>query len=172
MIHRTRNNHRNDEGAALILVLGFIVFVSAITSGLLGYISTTVRHRVPLDTIRAREYAADGGVEYAIAYVRGLPQPGQSCPPPAPPLPGVSYTPPTLNGVIIRVDCLDAPEQVHSGIYIFVQRNVVFTACEGVDPCTDATTIVRAQVNYQAPVVQSGPAVITRTYVQSWSVNR
>jgi hypothetical protein len=168
VIHRTRNNHRNDEGAALILVLGFIVFVSAITSGLLGYISTTVRHRVPLDTIRAREYAADGGVEYAIAYVRGLPQPGQSCPPAA----GVSFTPPMLNSVTIRVDCLDAPEQVHSGIYIFVQRNVVFTACEGAAPCNDATTIVRAQVNYQAPVVQSGPAVITHTYVQSWSVNR
>jgi hypothetical protein len=168
VIHRTRQSHQNDEGAALILVLGFIVFVSAITAGLLGYISTTVSHRVPLDAIRAREYAADGGVEYAITQVRGLPQPGQSCPLGS----GVSYTPPTLNAVTIRVDCLDVSQPVHSGIYVFLQRNVVFTACEGVAPCTDATTIVRAQVNFEAPVVQSGPAVITRTYVQSWSVNR
>jgi hypothetical protein len=170
VIQQARNNHRNDDGAALILVLGFIVFVGAITSGLLGYITTTVRHRVPLDAIRAREYAADGGVEWAIAQVRGLPQPGQSCPPP--PSAAVVFNPPVLNGVPIRVDCLDAPETVRSGIYFFVQRNVVFTACEGAAPCDDSNAIVRAQVNYQAPVVQSGPAVITRTYVQSWSVNR
>ena len=32
--------------------------------------------------------------------------------------------------------------------------------------------IIRAQVNFEVPAHSSPPAVVSRTYVQSWSVNR
>lgn len=163
---------RNDEGAALLMVLGFVVLVSAITGGLLSYLSTTVKHRVPLDAIRAREYAADGAIEDAITRVRSLAHPGSD---PCGNGPGnvSGHYVLTLNATTIRVNCTTANTAVIGGATVLQQTNIVFTACveAGVN-CTDGTAIIRAQVNYEMPVVQSGPDVVTRTYIQSWSVNR
>jgi hypothetical protein len=171
----------DDAGAALIMVLGFILLISAITSGLLGYISNSVRGRVALDTVRAREYAADAGVEYAISQVRGLPNQligghtGRPAEDPCAPAPG--YYAHTVNGVTIRIDCLNAFDTAASGGNNVQQRNVIFAAClQTGAPCTGATPIVRAQVNFEAGAapVSADPTkklVITRTYVQSWSVN-
>ena len=189
MKRESRIRRTDDAGAALIMVLGFILLISAITSGLLGYISNSVRGRVALDAIRAREYAADAGVEYAISQVRDLPNksfpgPGSMIshtgrPAEDPCAPAAGYYLRTVNGVTIRIDCLNALGSAAAGGNVVLQRNVIFTACPQATPsvpCTSATSIVRAQVNFQAPdaPVSPDPAkklVITRTYVQSWSVN-
>ncbi len=172
MMRVTPTNKRNDEGAALLMVLGFIVFMSAITGGLLSYLSTTIKHRVPLDAIRAREYAADGAIEDAITRVRSLAQP-RTAPCGSGPGNVSGHYQLTLNGTTIRVNCARANTFVIVGANPLEQTNIVFTACEenGFD-CTDSTAIIRAQVNYEMPVVQTGPAVVNRTYIQSWSVHR
>lgn len=188
MKRESRIRQTDDAGAALIMVLGFILLISAITSGLLGYISTSLRGRVALDATRAREYAADAGVEYAISQVRDLPN--QSFPGPGsmishtgrpaedPCAPVAGYVR-TVNGVTIRIDCLNALGSAAAGGNVVLQRNVIFTACLQATPsvpCIGATSIVRAQVNFEAPEAPVSPLpanklVITRTYVQSWSVN-
>jgi hypothetical protein len=76
--------------------------------------------------------------------------------------------PQKVNGFAIHVDCANAPALAPGG---FVQRNVIFTACEGTAPCKPANAIVRAQINYQASSL-AGTLTVTRTWVQSWSVNR
>jgi hypothetical protein len=51
---------------------------------------------------------------------------------------------------------------------VVAQRNVVLSACNDVgSSCLDAAVIIRAQVNFQQVA-----GVVTKTYVQSWSVNR
>jgi hypothetical protein len=155
--------HDAERGASLILAIAFMVVLGAIGATLVASITTGVHDRDILDRVRDREYAADGGVESSIARVRQLPPPG----------PGLAdcggpdhYS--ALNGVAIRVDCVNAWTLT---LAAFEQRNVIFTAC--VDetpsvPCTDANAIIRAQVNFQAA---GSPLRVTRTWIQAWSVN-
>ncbi|HEY7137713.1 MAG TPA: hypothetical protein VIB48_21850 [Acidimicrobiia bacterium] len=152
---------RDERGASLILAVAFMVIVGAISASLFSMITSSVNDRTILDGVRNREYAADAGVEFAIAQVRSLPAPGDTpC--------GGPYLRSAVDGVAIRVECSNDFAVTRSG---FQQFNVVFTACaqSGNTACGDATTpvIVRAEINYQRAATQ--PA--TRTYVQSWSVN-
>jgi hypothetical protein len=157
---------RDERGAALILAIAFMVVIGAIGAAVVTSVSSGVKDRVVLDQVRNRQYAADGGIEYAIAQVRNAPLPGPglaSCGDPA-------FTPPdhynhTLNGIHIRIDCANKSTIIPIGALL--QRNVIFTACVDLNtPCTSTKTIIRAQVNYE------GKTAITRTWVQSWSVNR
>ncbi len=171
-----RPDRANDEGAALILVLGVIVMVSAILGGLLSFIATSTRGRVPLDATRARQYASDGAVEYAIGQVRDMPNHNTVVAPIRPLRPAEDSCGPytqTLNSVAIRVDCENALQLVLAGGFVVTQRNVIFTAClNTVATCNDATAITRAQINFEAPdALSASPLIITRTFVQSWSVN-
>ena len=87
---------------------------------------------------------------------------------------------PALNGVDIRIDCADQLGAATSpdSADLFLQRNVIFTACVDTGTkCGQPTTpiVVRAQVNFEAHKGLEGskPALLlTRTWVQSWSVNR
>ena len=161
---KRRIDPREDRGAALALALGVMLMVGAISAGLLAFITTSVSARPQLDLVRDREYAADGAVEIAIARVRNIGGEGPTkvlCG-------GPDYV--TLNDVDIRVDCKDVPKLTFLG---YLQRNVIFAACiDSGLPCTDPsiTPIIRAQINYEA--TSTSPVVVTRTYVQSWSVNQ
>ncbi len=152
---------RSEQGAALVLAIGVMVVIGLIATTSLALITTSVNGRATLDAVRNRQYAADGAVEATIAHVRTVSSPGLGpC--------GGPYTYPALNKVAIHVDCVNVPTLTTSGA---LQRNVVFTACIDTGVlCTDSSAIVRAQVNYEATSI-SNPT-ITRTYVQSWSVNR
>jgi hypothetical protein len=152
---------RDERGASLILAIGFMVIVGAISASLFSMITSSVNDRTLLDGARNREYAADAGIEFAITQVRSLPAPGDTpC--------GGPYLRPAVDGVAIRVECSNDFGVTRSG---FQQFDVVFTACvqSGNTACGGGTTpvIVRAEINYQRAAGQ--PA--TRTYVQSWSVN-
>jgi hypothetical protein len=151
----------------LILAIAFLVVIGAIGAAVVTSVTSSFKGRIVLDQVRDRQYAADGGIEYAIATVRAKPLPGgpglSDCGDPA-------FTPPdhynhTLNGINIRIDCANKSDFVGPGRLL--QRNVIFTACVNANtPCTSASTIIRAQVNFE------GKSSITRTWVQSWSVNR
>jgi hypothetical protein len=160
-----RRRARGERGASLILAIVFMVVVGGVSLVTLSYITNGTNQRRLLEHARNREYAADGTIEQAIARVRGLPAPGPAVAPC-----GGPDTHSNFNGYDIQVDCQNAPTLTTSGL---LQRNVIFTACEvsRSSRCTDSSTIVRAQVNFQT---QPGPGqtVVTRTWVQSWSVNR
>jgi Tfp pilus assembly protein PilX len=155
----------DERGASLILVIAFMLVIGGIGAAVVSSVTSGLNSRNVLDQVRDRQYAADGGVEYAIAQVRASSPPG----------PGLAdcgdaaFTPPdhynhTLNGISIRIDCANKSTIIPTGALL--QRNVIFTACVDTNtPCTSATTIIRAQVNYEAK------SAITRTWVQSWSVN-
>jgi hypothetical protein len=166
-LRRLRSNN-DEQGAALVLVIAFMVVIGAISAALLTSITSGLRGRDVLDSARDRQYAADGAIEQAIARVRTISGTGPaiaSCDGPD--------TPPQINGVNIRVDCTNSPTLTLSG---FLQRNVVFTACvvDGSKPCgdgaNDSPIIIRALVNFQA--IGNGPSLqVQRTWIQSWSVN-
>jgi hypothetical protein len=168
----SRSVSRNDEGASLILILGLVVVVSMIMAGLFGFMTTTVRGRVPLDTARNREYAADAAVEYGIARVRSaIDGNGAVCA-----LAPYQHNVTNSAGVTLdpslamHVDCTDASGFASAGGFNVLQKNATFAACPDTGAvCNDATVIVRAQVNFQKPL---GSPIVVRTFVQSWSVNQ
>ncbi|MDP9222735.1 MAG: hypothetical protein M3P18_02570 [Actinomycetota bacterium] len=171
-MNRPSGRADGERGAALLLALGFVLFVSAVSAGLLSLISTGVGDRTQLDTIRNREYAADSAIETAIALVRTTTGAGPGL---APPCNGTGSTghwlspPQSLNGFTIWVDCVNNPTTTGS---LYLQRDVGFRAClytgqTGYPGCSQSTTIISAQVNYEQP--PGSP--VTRTYIQSWNVN-
>jgi hypothetical protein len=139
--------------------------VGAICGGLASLAASSLNNRTTLETLRNREYAADGAIETAISQVRLL-----TCASPV-----GSFSDSTMNGVTIRVDWINAcgAVQITDGSVVS-QRNVIFAACLDIgSACSDtavpaAPVIIRAQVNFQ----QALGAAVTKVYVQSWSVNR
>ena len=157
------------------MVIGFIVFASAITSSLVGYAATGLHDRVILDSVRNREYDADAAIENAIpqaytpvetwvsnttslvTYLQNA-----QC--------GSGYRMnPAPNGGDMTVQCTPAPTLTGPGANVpnQFQYNVIFTACRtsDVSSCSQKA-IIRAQVNYS---IASG--TVQRTYIQNWSVN-
>ncbi len=161
-----RPKRKDERGAALILAIAFMVVVGATAGATLAMVTSGLHNRRTLDTVRDREYAADAAIEYAIAAVRSLPEPGPALMPCGP---YVYSVPP--NNTSIHVDCKPLPTRTFSG---FLQLNVVFTACVGSLSVTCGSAghpdIIRAQVNFQA-TTSSSLVIVTRTWVQSWSVN-
>ena len=164
---------RDERGASLVLAILFVVVIGGIMGASFTLVNSGLQNRASLDVARNREYAADAAVEYAITQVRDLPAPGPGFTGCAAGTPGYPYTyasvPDNATTVDIRVNCTNVPTLTFSG---YQQQNVIFNACieNGAD-CTDSTSIIRAQVNFEAE--RSGTVVsVTRTWVQSWSVNK
>ncbi len=165
-----RMGRHDESGTTLLLALGFMIVLGLIGAGMLSSIASGLRNRVTLDQARSRQYAADSGIQYAITQVRLLSDPGPAltgCDAAAPAA-HYNYTSADNPAVHIRINCSNLFQVTRSG---FQQRNVVFNACleNGFD-CTNTNSIIRAQVNFQT--VGTGASMqVTRTWVQSWSVN-
>ena len=149
---------RDEQGVALVLALSFMVLIGVVTTALLSSLISSVGQRSQLDDVRNRQYAAEAAVEGAIASARATPASAGL---------GATCTSPSrsLNGITIHVDCTNIPIPTRTG---FTQANTVFTSCVGSSTCTTANTIVRAQVNYES----ADGTTITKSYIQSWTVNR
>lgn len=165
MRRRRTRKHGDDSGAALILAVGFVLMVGTISGGMAALATSSLNNRNTLEVLRNREYAADGAVEIAIAQVRG-----STCASGAGTLVDAS-----MNSTSIRVDWLNACGVVQgTDGSVVAQRNVIFSACVNTgSPCSDtaappAPVIIRAQVNFE----QALTGAVTKTYIQSWSVNR
>jgi hypothetical protein len=165
MNRRARRTRGDDTGAALLLAVGFVLMVGSISGGLAGLALTSLNNRNTLETLRNREYAADAAIETAIARVRT-----RTCA-----TASDFLTDATVNAIDIRVDWVNAcgAVQIADGSVVS-QRNVIFAACLNTgSPCSDVAVpavpvIIRAQVNFE----QTLGGAVTKTYVQSWSVNR
>jgi hypothetical protein len=158
---------RDESGATLLLAIAFLIVVGLIGGGVITLVSSASTGRVALDNTRDREYAADGAIEGAIAQVR-LNMTSGSALNPCNPLP----PPPPMNNVTMHVTCAFAPTLTTTR---YLQRNVIFTA-QCANPytaqCPNGNVILRAQVNYASSSLATDTSiVVTRTYVQSWSVN-
>ena len=162
---RNQRERHNDSGAALILAIGFVVMVGAISGGLAALVTSSMNNRGTLELVRNRQYAADGAIEEAVSRVRFENGPALA----ACTSTGGSVVD-TLNNVAIRIDWRNACGVVRSTDgTVVAQRNVTFTACQDTKtPCSDIDVIIRAQVNFE----QASSGAVTKTYVQTWSVNR
>ncbi len=167
---------RDERGAALVFAIAFMVVIGAISAATLSSITSGLHNRTTLDVVRNRQYAADAGVEQAIAAARGSVASWSATTNAAAPQNrlqtflnsancGGSHNYPKLNGVYIQVDCKPAPA-LHNGYFQF---NGIFSAAVCTNSAcnaTESTAVVRAEINFD---ISGG--TVTRTYVQSWSVN-
>jgi hypothetical protein len=165
--------HRDEQGAALILAIVFLVIVGGIVAAGLSSITSGLNDRNILDAARQREYSADSAIDFAIATVRTMPAPTVFSGPGYTPCGPYSYELNSINGNVypkMRVDCTPAGTTSLSG---FQQRDVVFAACIDVGQACggpSAPIVIRAQVNYEAAGTDASYQV-THTWIQSWSVN-
>ena len=158
------------------MAVGFVLAIGLIGGGLASLATSGLSNRTTLQVLRNRQYAADGAIEQAISAARlrtcsvielasGVDGPTLS----------------TMNGIAIRVDWVNACGIVQSGERgatataagsdgtVVAQRNVIFSACVSTGAtCDPSKVIIRAQVNFE----QIGSGAVTKTYVQSWSVNQ
>lgn len=152
-----------DRGASLVMAIGFVVLIGSIAAGLSALVTSSTNNRLTLTEVRDRQYAADGAVEEAITAVRALDRSTTgACSASA----GNRST--TINGYQVRVDWQNVCGVVRTATgELVAQRNVVFSAClDGGAVCNEQSVILRAQVNFQ----QAATGLVTRTWVQSWSV--
>lgn len=161
-IRRSHPQHK-DSGAALLLAIGTVMMIGVISASLASAATSSLQNRTSIEALRNREYAADGAIEQAITSLRGSAPFLLDCTAASGSMHGNDFT--LVNGVAMRVDWVNTCSQV-SG---YNQRNVMFSACLDTPspPCASANVIIRAQVNFEPA---KGPA--TKTFVQSWSVNR
>ncbi len=154
----------DDRGAALIVAIGFVVMISMIGAGLTAMVTSEVGNRALLESVRNRQYAADGAVEQAIAtLIDDLANGTAGC--------GLERaTQTSANSVDIRVETLvtcgaitgpdGLPEAQVSG---------VFSACvESGRACAADDVVVRAFVGFE----QDLDGAVLSTSVHSWSVLR
>lgn len=160
----------SERGVALVLAIAFMVVIGAIGVAVLSFVISGVQGRGLLDTTRNTEYAAESGINYAITQVRQISGQGPALAACSATTHGTSvgYYTHTLNGVTINVDCYNAPTLTRSG---YLQRDVIFVACANANatPTCSGNGVIRAEINFEA-AAPSSPS-ITRTWVQSWSVN-
>jgi len=158
------------------MTIGFVLAIGLIGGGLASLATSGLNNRAVLVGLRNRQYAAEGAVEQAIAPARG-----RTC---ASIEQASGVDGPTvliINGLTMRVDWVNACGVVQAGDrgatataassdgMVVAQRNVIFSACVSTGAACDPTkVIIRAQVNFQ----QAASGAVTKTYVQSWSVNQ
>ena len=147
-----------------------MLVAGAIGAGVTTSVSSGINDSAVLARARNREYAAEGAIDDAIV--------ASSCDRTRLRRSGWRRAPvhrymqtgmPYLGSqtIDIRVDCAPAPELTSD---LSARNNVIFTACVDTGSrCTDKTAIITAEINYQ---VSGTPPVVTRTFVQTWSVNR
>ena len=141
------------------MAIGFVLMVGSIGAGLAGLATTSLNNRNNLEAVRNREYAADGAIEEAITKVRGY-----ACTPATTYLVDISIV-----STGIRVDWSSAcPSVAASDGTPYLQRNVIFSACEStVAVCDPTNAIIQAQVNFEPAT-----GTVRKTFIQSWSVKR
>lgn len=161
-----RGDRRHDDsGAALLLAIGFVLMIGAISAGLASLVTSGINNQITLVALRDRQYSADGAIESAITSVRNrLTASPSDC------SVGSGSTTFTSNDVMIHVDWQNACGVARSEDGLVVaQRDVIFGACvDAGKPCADTDIIIRAQVNFE----QDPSGAITHTYVQAWSVHQ
>jgi hypothetical protein len=151
-VNRLIARSRQEDGAVMLIALGFLTFLAVVTVVLVNYATTSIRATISLRDVRGREYAADGVVDAAINKVRGATAAANSD----------KCLAATINGLALRVDCREATGTVGTG------TDVTFTACPAAEaqPCPANRVRLVARVKYNRSATPSAVTVMT------WSVQR
>ena len=141
---------KDDDGQALVLALGFLVFFGLVIGALMSFAGASVLSTERLREQRATIYAADGAIDAAIQAGGSDPAIGAFGAAPCMKATPFTYTAsPATTGdpkdptVVVTIDCV-----ANQGA--FTDRDVTFTACvslNGTD-CTNASKLVVAEVHY------------------------
>jgi Tfp pilus assembly protein PilX len=148
---------RDEDGAALLLALAFMVFFGLVITVLLGFAEASVRVTQNLREQRDVVYAADGAMDGAIQYARSNPEAGAfgrpaSCS--APCVPCITYTV-ALNGETATVTCVSTAEPTD------FYRRALFTAS------VDGVPRVSAEVLFDDLAASPVPVnVLSWTYLR------
>ena len=141
---------RNEEdGQALLLALGFLVFFGLVITVILGFAEASVRATTNLREQRNTVYAADGAMDGAIQFGRQNLAVGAFGA-----VPCITYTA-TLNGTTAAVTC------VALGNPLNADRRVLFTAS------VDGVPRITADVFYDGTATPP-----SSVYVLSWTYLR
>jgi hypothetical protein len=153
---------RDDDGQALVLALGFLVFFGLVIGALMSFVGTSVLSTQRLREQRATAYAADGAVDAAIQAGRSDGSVGAfGATPCMHSAPFTNTASPATTGdpkeptVVVTVTCV-----ANQGA--FTDRDVTFTACVSVNgtDCSNATKLVVAEVHYLDNIDTSVPPVV------------
>jgi len=163
---------RSESGTALILALVFVLGIGVVLVPLVSLAGANILNTTNLRQQRSVEFSADAAMDGAIETVRHE-SPTTACPTfPLVPSPGAP-----VDGVVVQVQCLEAPVSVLDPF----GRNVEFDACvakfgEPFSTC-QSLAIVRAEVSFDDLATGctdfSTPACISRgnqMSVWSWVV--
>jgi hypothetical protein len=138
---------RDEDGQALLLALGFILFFGLVIPAILGFAEASVRATTALREQRNIVYAADGAMDGAIQYGRRNPAVGAYGA-----VPCLAYSA-TLNGKTATVTCVSV------GSPTSMDRLVTFTAS------VDGVARVQAEVVFFGSTATPAPVrVISWTY--------
>lgn len=149
---------REEQGAVLVMAMGFIAFVGVLCVAVLNYSANSYKATVSLRPVRDLQFAADGAIEGAINKVRLDPSLLLPC--------GVAHerfyrADPPLNDLEIAVTAQCASPGVEGDFdATFTARQCALTDSSAV--CNAKPTLVAAEVNYL------GTSNVT-TEVLSWS---
>ena len=148
-MNRLLARRHEEDGAVLLIAMGFLTFIGVVAAVLLSYTTSSIRNTVSVRDIWSREYGAEAVVEMAIAKVRSTP--GSS---------NISNCAAvTVNGLSLRADCSDPGNTT---------TDVTITACPSTaaQPCPASSAMLVTKVKYTRTVT---PAAIAVTY---WSGRR
>ena len=157
---------RGEEGATLLMVIGFMLMVGLISAGLTNQLASSSKTRVALDQARNREYSADSGIVSSMAAVRSRMTTTNALAP----CPASTTQYPAFN---VQVDCSFTLLSFSGDVL----RNATFTACapqSGGASCPAQAVIIKAQVHYSTPdpqpALNATTVTVDQTYVATWSV--
>lgn len=148
-----RRRARQEDGAVLLIALGFITFIGVVAVALGNYAFTNLRATIALRPVRAAEFAADGAVEGAINKLRQDPT---AC---AGDKTNFYKVSPVINNQPVDVDC-DELATSPSLRVLFIAK----CASGGAPSCPAGTKLLVARVRLEGSV----PSV--KAIVESWSV--
>lgn len=147
-----RRRTQQEDGAILMIALGFITFVGVVAVVLGNYVYTNLRATTALRPVRSAEFAADAAVEGAINKLR---QDTSACTGSKTNFYKVS---PAVNSQPIDLDCTE--------LVTWPALRVLFTArcaAGGAASCPAGTKLLVARVRFE------GTAPL-KAIVESWSV--
>ncbi|MGN6609124.1 MAG: hypothetical protein ACTHMS_19185 [Jatrophihabitans sp.] len=136
---------RDEDGAALVIALVFLIFISVLVTASLNIVFTDTKATPVIRANRALAYDADAALQYAIATIRVNPNQGLQYSCDAIPFPGSSSGFTLNQSISLQVNC--SPEQPNSPLYY--QRHVQLqVVCVGstTGPC--ANPLLRADVRF------------------------
>jgi hypothetical protein len=141
-------NVRRDDGQALLLALGFLVFFGLVVGALMTFVGSNVLATERLRDQRSTAYAADGAVDAAIQIARKDPAIGAFGAVPCMHASAFTTTATTSDATVTTVTCTSLADPID------LDRTVRFTASVGGTPVVVADVLIHDGVGVSPPGVE------------------